>query len=99
MDRDDEVFLDAEEEVTPCRSGRKRRSTAGSIPTPATVKKPKTKMTTKHSPKVGAKPPPVATSAPAVPPVAACTVPPEDQDAFWTRLGGMLSGLESRMKH
>ena len=45
---DEEVFLDAEEDITPRRTGRKRRSTAGST---AAVKKPKTKMTTRHSPK------------------------------------------------
>ena len=98
MDKDEEVFLDAEEEVTPCRSGRKRRSTAGSV-TPTVVKRPKTKdkMPTKHSPK----------NAPQTQaqPVAGRQPDPKvgvgvgmDHDAFWSKMGGMLGGLEARMK-
>ena len=54
MEREDEVFLDAEEEFTPRRSGRKRRSTAGNSPAAAAVtKKPRAgKMPTERSPGV-----------------------------------------------
>ena len=100
MDKDEEVFLDAEEEITPRRTGRKRRSTAGST-TPAAVKRPKTKdkMPTKHSPKSG-------TSRQVDPKAAGAGVAGVsggagvgfDQDAFWNKMGGMLGGLESRMK-
>ena len=86
MEKDDEVFLDAEEEVNPRRSGRKRRSTAGSCTTaPCVGKKQKTTMPTRHSPKRtgGAGP---------QPPTGA------DQDAFWVKMGGMFEGLETRMK-
>ena len=97
MDKDEEVFLDAEEDVTPRRSGRKRRSTAGST-TPAAVKKPKTKMTTRHSPKGDH----AGTAGPAQGPSGKQTNPRVgvgmDQDAFWTKMGGMLGGLEMRLK-
>lgn len=100
---EEEVFVDAEEEVTPRRSNRKRRSTAGSTITPVTVKKPKTKMTTRHSPKngqdqgrsenTGHRPAKTAGAA------SSMGVPTgADQDAFWSKMGGMLGGLEMRMK-
>ena len=77
MEREEEVFLEAEEEVTPRRSGRKRRSTAGSTPL-ATTKKPRsTKMPTERSPKKG---PRVPTSG--------GPDPDQDGDAFWKKMGG-----------
>ena len=93
MERDDEVFLDAEEEeVTQRRSGRKRRSTAGSSLEPAAAKKPK--MPTRHSPRGNAgSPKPVATASQQFKAPAG-----SDQDAFWVKMGGMLGGLEARMK-
>ena len=97
---DEEVFLDAEEDITPRRTGRKRRSTAGST---TAVKKPKTKMTTKHSPKAASTVPASAGASRAhrsagSPAGADKSGPPADHEAFWTKMGGMLRGLETRMK-
>ena len=98
MEREDEVFVDAEEEVNHRRSGRKRRSTAGSV-TPAAGKKPKNKMTTRHSPKTDPPPGPrraAAAASPAQPAGAgSATGLDQDQDALWAKMFG---GLESRMK-
>ena len=96
--RDEDVFLDAEEEVTPRRrSNRKRRSTAGSSVPPTSTKKPRQakKMPLQRSPDRPAPGPEVAPTQegdtePA--PVAA-----ENQDGFWARMGGMLGGMESRL--
>ena len=95
MEKEEEVFLDAEEEVTPRCSGRKRRSTAGSA-TPAVGKKPKTKMTTRHSPKGDQ--PGAGVTAPQGRQVNPKVGMPMDQEAFWAKMGGMLGGLETRMK-
>ena len=95
MERDEEIFVDAEEEVTPRRTGRKRRSTAGSSVPPTVVKKPKTKMPTRHSPRREA-----GASAKDNPGAGAQMLPSQgpDQDAFWAKMGGMLGGMEARMK-
>ena len=97
MDKDEEVFLDAEEEVTPRRSGRKRRSTAGS--TPNQVKRHKSKMPTRHSPKgAAANAAGTSVSTPGgQPPVEPGKQVVDDQD-FWKKMGGMFAGLETRMK-
>ena len=90
MEREEEVFVDAEEEVTPRRSGRKRRSTAGSA-LPASSKKSRAATTktmpTERSPKKA------ADGRPKQPPDAS-----DDPDGYWKRMGSMLNGLESRMK-
>ena len=95
---EEEVFVNAEEEVTPRRTGRKRRSTAGSASTSSVVKKPKTRMPTRHSPKRDS--PSVSTAPPASRPAAAAAAAAAgpDKDDFWIKMGGMFSGLESRMK-
>ena len=95
---EEEVFLDAEEEVAPRRSGRKRRSTAGSCVTPVAVKKPKTKMPMRHSPKKDPPSQPQQPPQPGSQTSAAMASMGSDQDAFWAKMGGMLGGLESRMK-
>ena len=82
MEKEDEVFLDAEEDFAPRRSGRKRRSTAGS--TPSFNKK--AKMPTRHSPR---------TENQAAAATKGGTI--IDQE-FWAKMGGMLGGLETRMK-
>ena len=90
---EDEVFVDAEEEITPRRSGRKRRSTAGD--TVAAVKKPKTKMATRHSPKA---PRPQGGVTNPTPGVSRAPLGPDaDADAFWKKMGGMLNGMETRL--
>ena len=86
MDREEEVFIDAEEEITPRRTGRKRRSTAGSSVPPGAGKKPKTKMPLGHSPKKGA-----AGAKQTSMPASAGEIPSlQDQDAFWAKMGGCL---------
>lgn len=53
MEKEEEVFVDAKEEVTPRRSGRKKRSTAGSASAASCKKsRPTTSwaMPTKRSP-------------------------------------------------
>ena len=115
MERDDEVFLDAEEEFTPRRSGRKRRSTAGNSPAVATAtKKPRaSKMPTERSP--GKAPEkgqsgrrgstgvnqPAGLAAGLVSSAGSTDLPDlgQDKDAFWRKMGGMFSGLEARIKH
>ena len=98
---EEEVFLDAKEEVTPRRSNRKRRSTAGSCTTPGTGKRPK--MPTRHSPKSGAVGGGAAAGTAAGKPEKPTTAPGPDVtgtgDEFWTKMGGMLGALEARMKH
>ena len=79
MEKEDEVFLDAEEDFAPRRSGRKRRSTAGS--TPSFNKK--AKMPTRHSPR---------TENQAAAATKGGTI--IDQE-FWAKMGGMLGGLET----
>ena len=90
MDKD-EVFLDAQEEVTPRRTTRKRRSTAGST-TSCKKPRPGKKMPVERSPggRRGNDCPPLPQGAPA----------PQDADpdAFWAKMGGMLGGMEARMK-
>ena len=100
MEKEDEVFLDAQEEVTPRRSGRKRRSTTGSSSiAPVAVKKSKTKMPTQRSPKRDG---PSQGSSASRPPQASeerIQAPPgSDQDAFWTKMSGLLGGMEARIK-
>ena len=94
--KEDDVFVDAEEEVTPRRSGRKRRSTAGNSTPNLASKKPKqSKMPTERSPgarkgqdTTGNKP-----GKQAAPPGVQ-----DDQDAFWARMGGLLGEMETRLK-
>ena len=98
----EEVFLDAEEDITPRRSGRKRRSTAGSS-TPAVIKRPKTKerekMPTRHSPKADGKANAGQPQAQASSGTGGRVGPGDmDQDDFWAKMGGMFGGLETRMK-
>ena len=91
---EEEVFVDAEEEVTPRRSSRKRRSTAGSC---CSTKRPKQgrAMPVERSPgKTPKSVGPGTTGRPRSP----VGPPPPNDDAFWTKMGGMLGGLESRMK-
>ena len=82
---EEEVFVDAEEEVTPRRTGRKRRSTAGSVSAVGKRSRQTGRMPLERSPKVASPKPPAPQGA--------------DQDAFWGKMGGMLGGLESRLKH
>ena len=80
---EEEVFLDAEEEITPRRSNRKRRSTAGNGSATCTKKsRPAKTMPTERSPKKEAPQP-----AP----------PGGENDEFWKKMGGMFGGLESRL--
>ena len=98
--KDDNVFLDAKEEITPRRSGRKRRSTAGSTLTPAEPKKarPTKRMPTHRSPgrPVGNNPKADRRQTAPSPPAPAGAA--DDPDAFWARMGGLLSGMETRLK-
>ena len=89
----EDVFLDAEEEITPRRrSGRKRRRTAGSSlpPTDAKKARPTKKMPTQRRPN-RADDQRQAGPAP---------VPPDngDQEAFWARMRGILGEMETRLK-
>ena len=97
-ENEEEVFLDAKEEVTPRRSGRKRRSTAGNTTPATTCKRAKSsKMPTERSPGQKAKSS-ASTKLPANDrPPGPC--PQADMDAFWSKMSGMLGGLESRMKN
>ena len=100
MEREDEVFVDAEEEITPRRSGRKRRSTAGSVPAASKKSRsaPIRTMPTERSPGGSA----TGQSQRKAQPDTRHRPPPEadtDPDAFWNRMSGLLGGLESRMKH
>ena len=104
MENIEEVFLDAEEDLTPRRSTRKRRSTAGSC---STVKKLKAGMPTERSP--GQQPrkgngtsssSQAGAAAEAVP--GKTNHPPggDGQDLLakmQQMMGGMLGGLESRL--
>ena len=85
--RDDDVFVDAEEEITPRRSSRKRRSTAGGSITSNKKLKPGRGMPVERSP--GKKP-----ADPAKGPPVEITGGQED---FWAKMGGMLGDLESRL--
>ena len=96
-EKNDEVFVDAEEEITPRRTGRKRRSTAGA---PAVPKKSRSgkNMALGRSPD-RAQPRADATSAtPAAPPAAAAAaaaaVPP---DQIVVQMQALLSGMEGRL--
>ena len=93
-DKDNEVFLDAEEEITPRRTGRKRRSTAGNSVGTSGLKKPRPakKMPVERSPSKRSQPlsPDEGGQAP-VPDLSG------DTDAFWKKLGGMLGSMESRI--
>ena len=100
MEREEEVFLDAEEEVTPRRPGRKRRSTAGSISTATATKKsrPARKMPVERSPGTGRNAGNTPQQKTASPGKQGAQVPPGNPDAFWARMGGLLDGLEGRLK-
>ena len=96
--KEDEVFLDAEEEFTTRRSNRKRRSTAGNATPSSTSKKlkPGKKMPVGRSPEgsggaAGAR-------KEASPRGGQPNVPGGDQDEFWAKMGGILGGMESRLK-
>ena len=93
--KEDDVFLDAEEEITPRRTSRKRRSTAGNSQPPSGTKKARQvkKMPTQRSPN---KPEAGGDHRPAGQPPA----PREagDAEAFWGKMTGMLGGLETRLK-
>ena len=93
---DDEVFLDAEEEIAPRRSGRKRRSTAGNTPS-ATGKKPRPakKMPVERSPGKDNR---RSSQRPPTKGAEAAVGPDEMPDAFWSKLGGMLGGLKDRLR-
>ena len=85
--REEDIFLDAlgqEEEITPRRPGRKRRSTAGSGSQTSSKKPKAAKMPMARSPGKGGK--------------GAQPDGSTDQDAFWKRMEAMLGGVESRMK-
>ena len=95
--KDDDVFVDAEEDFTPRRSSRKRRSTAGaSVSSSCKKLKPGKKMPTERSPgKAPLSRKPATTdssSSPKAPPEASTS-----PDAFWTKMGGMLGSMESRL--
>ena len=102
MEREDEVFLDAEEEFAPRRSGRKRRSTAGASPVTSSVKKPRQakKMPVERSP--GRDPGRDPKQRDHGRASAVSPRPPEGAvaggDDFWDKMGGMLGGMEARMK-
>ena len=104
-DKEEDVFVDAkantEDEITPRRSNRKRRSTAGSTPQPPTVsKKAKSaNMPLLKSPAAADTPAAAggARSKKAPATVQAGTVPASNQDDFWVRMNAMLGGTEARM--
>ena len=78
---EDEVFVDAEEEVIPRKTGRKRRSTAGSVSVVGKKSRQTGRMPLERSPKVASPKPPAPQGA--------------DQDAFWGKmLGGLESRLK-----
>ena len=91
--KEDEVFLDTEEEVTPRRSGRKRRSIAGNTPQPASSKKLKStkKMPVGRSPDGAKKTPGSLDPDPKQSGV-------QGDEAFWNKMGGLLGGMEKRLK-
>ena len=95
-DEVEEVFLDAtaqDDEVTPRRSNRKRRSTTGSASSNKKAKAGKMPLlksptlTDTAGPSKGKRP------APAVN-VPEATVLPDGQADFWTRMNSMLGGTE-----
>ena len=105
MEREEEVFVDAEEEITPRRSGRKRRSTAGTpVPSQSATKRSRSsRMPTARSPGSGQG----ASGSGSNPRKGAGTVaeatamsnrPDTESDDFWTKLGGLLGGMEARLK-
>ena len=105
MDREDEVFLDAVEEVTPRRSGRKRRSTAGSVSTPAVNKRARASkvMPTERSPKKATQATESGTGTGTDPQgrpqgtegTAEQAAKPPDQ--FMDQMQAMLKGMEGRL--
>ena len=107
MDREEEVFVDAVEEVTPRRSGRKRRSTAGSVSTPAVSKKARASkaMPTERSPKKSAQAAGTGTGTgtgtdpqgrpPGTEAAAEQAAKPPDQ--FMDQMQAMLKGMEGRL--
>ena len=103
MDREEEVFVDAVEEVTPRRSGRKRRSTAGSVSTPAVSKKARASkaMPTERSPKKSAQTAGTGTGTdpqgrpPGTEAAAEQAAKPPDQ--FMDQMQAMLKGMEGRL--
>ena len=90
----DKVFVDAEEEVTPRGSSRKRRSTAGNSTSTSKNLKHGKKMPIERSPDGAA-----GKKGPSSPHRDKGHTPlGDDPDAFWSKMGGMLGGLEDRLK-
>ena len=97
-EREEEVFVDAEEEVTPRRTTRKRRSTAGSVPAASSKKLRPTitrAMPTERSP--GSTRGSRRASTAGVE-VEAQPRPIDTGGDFWKKMGALLQGVESRMK-
>ena len=95
---ENEVFVDAEEEVTPRRSGRKRRSTAGSS---STIKKLKAgSMPTQRSPKRGPNMEAPAAQMAGVNPAAQPDAGQQSGnlvEQMQAMMGTMLGGMEGRL--
>ena len=96
--RADDVFLDAQEEITPRRSGRKRRSTAGSTGQ-CTNKKSRSgkNMPLQRSPGKNGGPAGATREGPTAT-EGDQEAAPGDSKAFWTKMGGMLGGLGGRLR-
>ena len=108
MEKEDEVFVDAEEDLTPRRSNRKRRSTAGSVPA-ATCKKlrqaanrampvERSPGTGQTGPKPGAKSPGTARRRGSMAGETEAVQGLDTGGDFWKKMGAMLQGVEGRMK-
>ena len=93
--KEDDVYLDAEEEVTPRRLRRKRRSTAGTPVETVHKKLRQTRMpTARSSGSAGNQ----GGSKKGEQGGGASPAGVGDHDAFWAKMSGLLGGMESRMK-
>ena len=96
MENNEEVFVDAEEEVTPRRPGRKRRSTAGSCSSYKKARGGARRMPLERSPKKAAADTPAGNPQNAPPPGAAAASG-DLLAQMQQMMGGMLGGLETRL--
>ena len=101
-DKDEDVFVDAvnntEEDETPRRTSRKRRSTAGSVSSTKkakAAKMPLLKSPTMDAANPGSKAKKVSAASPAARPTQAAAA--GSGDDFWVKMNSMLGGTEARM--
>ena len=100
-DKDKDVFVDAvnntEEDETPRRTSRKRRSTAGSVSSTKkakAAKMPLLKSPTMDAANPGSKAKKVSAASPAARPTQAAAGSGDD---FWVKMNSILGGTEARM--